>query len=152
MPYTRSRLPTELDFETIERTTAMVVPKDIRDAYLRMAGHIASGIGTPFGISYPDGTESDDLLQRFLLADEIVNQWPHIGYIVEFATHFDLDSDFVEPATLLPFADCADGCIYASICGKLAGKFYYADNGDFGIALLASGATALAELLGFSAT
>ena len=152
MSFTRPRLPSELDFETIERVTAMAMPNGIRDAYLRWAGLVASGIGAPFGISYSDGTESDDLLRRFLLADEISRQWPHIGYLAEFATHFDLDSSFVEPATLLPFADCADGCIYASLCGKHAGNFYHADNGDFGIAFLASGITGLANVLGFSAT
>ena len=151
MPFTRPHIPTDSDLDAIEGVTHMLLSDSVRTAYMRLAGHHASGIGAAYAIQYPDGTASDDLLQRFLLEADIREQWLHIGYLSEFVAHFELGPDFVDPDVLLPFADCADGGIYLANSGRHAGKVYHADNGDFGIALIASRLTDFEALFDFTA-
>lgn len=147
MPYTRSRLPTDSDLAAIEEFTNFSLSGSVRQAYTELAGYEASGIGLSFTVSFPNGTVSDDLLQRFLLVEEIRAQWPHIGYLREFVSLFGLGSGFIEPSVLLPFADCAEGCLYLANSGQHEGRVYYADNGDFGIAFLAESVMDLGHLL-----
>ncbi len=69
------------------------------------------------------------------------------GIFAEFADRDTLDlyvmeqnltTDFVEIETLCPFAYAHNGVFYCSISGKHNGKVYFADNGDFGIFLIAN--------------
>ena len=117
---------------------------------MQLSGYTAPEIGFAITLQYPRGVKSDDLLQRFLNAGEIAEQWPYIDYLLDYAATFELGHDFFDPALLLPIADCANGAIYVANAGKHVGKVYHADNGDFGVSLIAPSITQLDTALGFT--
>ncbi|MCP4194403.1 MAG: hypothetical protein GY768_27670 [Planctomycetaceae bacterium] len=139
MTLKQQRKPNEADLDEIEAVTGLALTESFKHIYMMHSGSKTEDFGPHIQVLYPDGTDSEENLQAFLTVHDIREQWPHVGYLEQFADHFDLDENFVEPEFLVPIASVYDGGIYMAVGGRHVDKFFLADNGDFGIACLASG-------------
>ena len=132
--FTRNYKPTDSEIESLCDLWNDPLPASCLEAHRSLAGYATEGLGAPFPIEFHDGLESEDVITRFLTVGEIASQLPRIDYLKEFAVHFELDLDYVDPASLFPFADCLGGGVYLAVGSVHSNSVYYADNGDFGIA------------------
>jgi len=137
MVFELSRQPIETDLREIEEITGLALTDSYKRTYLAYSGLTAKGFGPKISVTYPNGPTVTETVQSFLTVDEIRNQWQYVDYLEQFADHFNLGSDFVEPRCLVPIADLYDGAVYVAVAGRHVDKVFVADNGDFGIAYLA---------------
>ncbi len=147
MVFERLRFPLESDIANIERVTGLKLSNEFKILYANYSGYVAAGMEAEIEFTFPNGNESFESIQTFVTVDDIREQWPHIGYVVDFCNHFGLDDTFIEPQYLIPVANTYDGVIYVATGGKHIDKVYFTDNGDFGIALLATSSNEFAEMI-----
>lgn len=137
MTLERTYIPSDSDLDEIADLTGLALSDLYKRIYTDYAGSRFGSDSPAFTVTYPDGTEVNESLTAVLTVDDIKRQWPHVGYLADFAVHFDLHEDFVESQFLVPIAEVYDGGIYLAVGGQHIDKAFIADNGDFGIALLA---------------
>lgn len=147
MPLERTYSPSDSDLDEIADLTGLALSGLYKSIYTDYAGSRFSDDAPAFTVTYPDGTKVNESLNAVLTIDDIKRQWPHVGYLADFAVYFGLSDDFVEPKYLVPIAEVYDGGIYLAVGGRHVDKSFIADNGDFGIALLAVGEDDLRGLI-----
>jgi hypothetical protein len=128
----------ESEFAKIESITGLRLTESFRKIFLRLQGFAPRDPQRNIQLSYLDGFSTDDILLRFLTADDICGQWSHMSYLTDFAEHFQLGPEIVEPRYLMPFAETAAGCVYVAVGGRHVDSVYHSDNGDFGISRLSN--------------
>jgi len=147
MAFHRTRTPSESDLGEIERLTGLRLTDGYRQLYLARSGMKAEGFGPEVAVEFGDGLEDELNVQAFLTVDEFRERWQHVEYLRQFVKDFDLGPDFVQPEFLVPIADTYDGVIYIAVGGRHVDHVFFADNGDFGIARLATNVAAFERLI-----
>ena len=146
MKLERVREPQSQDLEEIESITGLKLSESYREIYLKYSGMKAQNWGPEISVKYMDESEGKENIQEFLTHEDIRKQWEFVGYLKEHAEHFELGSDFVEPEYLVPIANTYDSVLYISVFGEHKNKVYFADNGDFGILLIADNVQQFVEM------
>lgn len=150
MPFEQQRKPHETDLDEIEAITGLPLTNSFKRVFMMYSGCRIEGFGPRIEVRYPNGAEAIENLQAFLTTAEIREQWQFIGYLQEFADHFELGTSFVESQYLIPIAEVYDGGIYMAVGGRHIDKLFLADNGDFGIACIANSADEFLKLVDLS--
>lgn len=125
------------DYPRLEAFTRLSLTSAFKFHHSRLAGRSFPVGKLNFELQYQDGYTLDDYIQRFLTVDDILAQWQYLSCLNEFAKHFTLCPEFVDPDRLIPLAETAAGCIYVAVGGFHIDSVYHCDNGDFGICRVA---------------
>ena len=88
-------------------------------------------------LTHPDGWTQEYFITKIKSCKSIVDQLNNLDYLIEYRDHFNISNEYVEIEKLLPLIEVLNGEILISIEGQHKGKLYLADNGDFGIMLIA---------------
>jgi len=123
------------EIQRVERITKLKLSDSFKNFILKNNGGIPTIDGETclFNIKVDDTWTTSTFLENFTSMNEVIEQWEFIGYLAQFAEHFELDENYVETNELFPVANFSNGVVYIAVGGNHVGKIYTADNGDFGI-------------------
>lgn len=143
--YLRPTEPVTLeDIENWERMVLYKFPKEYVDFTLKYNGALGLTDNFTVDLEFPldDGHIVRLTIEQFVpfgMFDPEQNPKAntYLEGLAELVEHFKLSEAFVDIYSLLLFAEFGEGALYLCVTGSNAGKVYYADNGDFGIQVVA---------------
>lgn len=111
------------------------IPAFLQDYLKKYSGSIPTIMGGPciVEIKVSDTFTDHQAIEKIPGFEELWSQLDYIDYLNEFASHFALSEQFVNPEFLFPICDLPVSEVYVATEGSHVGKVYVADNGDFGI-------------------
>jgi len=144
--FTKSRTATLADITDLKSTTGKDLPDWYVDHFMYLSGlkrvalkehEINDGKHVDFTAIFEDGGSDGDYITDFLTVEQIKQVWPYIDYLEDDVENFEISSSFMQWEYLFPLAGTGDGTLYVAIGGDHDRAIYEADNGDYGIGLVA---------------
>ena len=143
MKFERKSEPKLEDIKEIEKLWKNSLSDDFIQFYMKYSGYELPYYEYTVDVLYqsegaPDIDAEEDLF-CFSNLEDIKRLWKYTGpsHIQHYLDHFEHPKSIVDPEALVAFAEGDSGVFYISTKGRTKDKILYADNGDFGIGLVA---------------
>ena len=144
--FVKTHIATSEDISELELVTGKDLPEWYKEHYISLSGlkrsklkahEVDDNTHVDFTAVFENGGSDGDHIIDFMTVDQVKQVWPYIDYLEDDVENFEISSRFVQWEYLFPLAGTGDGTIYVAIGGDHDRAVYEADNGDYGIGLVA---------------
>lgn len=145
--YSKGRAPLSSDIAEIETIIGKSLPDWYAKHYMTLSGLQRVNQDHEFGddwekyldivATFEDGSSKGEHVTNFITVEQIKDTWRYIDYLEDYVEQFENTETFVQWQSLFPLGNLGDGVLYVAIGGQHDRKIYAADNGDYGIGLVA---------------
>ncbi len=119
----------------LEAKLGYAIPDELDDLFNQDTNQYAD---LTFFITHPDGYKDEDRICCFSTYQTFWQDNEYRNFLEDFQEQFELDNTYVQSEHLYIIGETYCGSVCMALNGIHKGKIYIADNGDFGITLLAN--------------